>query len=168
MNNWWTVMSVIEPLYMYRIAIASALLMIIKYLYFLHAELFQTDHYIILKQLKATCLSDLKIIRLKKFLCQLNWTSSIFFLSKYYQNGQNVVVSAYSTDPSWGRTDRQLPDSKGGNFGEKFTLLRGFWLDLYRIIFLTREKTSIVRSSDWLQLACVWKFMTQLSVRISQ
>ena len=36
--------------YMYRIAIASALLMITRYhLYFLYAELFQTDHYIILK-----------------------------------------------------------------------------------------------------------------------
>lgn len=63
---------------MYRIAIASALLMITRYhLYFLYAELFQTDHYIILKQIKATCLSDVQIIGLKTFLCQLNWTMSM-------------------------------------------------------------------------------------------
>ena len=111
--------------------------MIIKYLYFLHAELFQTDHYIILKQLKATCLSDLKIliIRLRKILCQLNWTMSMasfniwyprYFFVQLLPEWTELVVSAYSTGPSWGRTDRQLPDSKGGNFGAKFTLLRGF------------------------------------------
>ena len=86
---------------------------------------------------------NVKIIGLKKFLCQLNWTMSMasfniwcpryFFLPNYYQNGQNVVVSAYSTDPSWGRTDQQGGNCqirfffvKGGNFGAKFTLLRGF------------------------------------------
>ena len=59
--------------------------------------------------------------------------SSIFFLPNYYQNGQNVVVSAYSTERSWGRTDQQAGNCqirfffvKGGNFGAKFTLLRGF------------------------------------------
>ena len=80
-------------------------------------------------------------------LVQYLVSSIFFFLPNYYQNGQNVVVSAYSTDPSWGRTDQQ-----GGNCQIRFFFCkrREFrreihtppWLLIGRIIFLTREKRS--------------------------
>ena len=138
-------------LYMYRIAIAWALLMIIKYLYFLHAELFQTDHYIILKQLKATCLSDLKIliIRLRKILCQLNWTMSMASFNIWYPRYFFVQLL-----PKWTECSR-ISLFYRPQLGTDWSAIARFkrrefrreihtppWLLIGRIIFLTREKTS--------------------------
>ena len=63
---------------------------------------------------------------------------------------------------------------KGWNFGAKLTHLCGFWLDvsffspvkkhrsrfLLNVSFFFSPVKTIVRSSDWLELICVWKFTT--------
>ena len=61
---------------------------------------------------------------------------------------------------------------KGRNFGAKLTHLCGFWLDVLFFSHLKKHRSrlwldfsfflrvkNIVRSSDWLELICVWRFV---------
>ena len=71
-----------------------------------------------------------------------------------------------------GRCKLQEP-IEGRNFGAKLTYLCGFWLDVSffsqlkkrsfatmmgRFNFFFSRVKNIVRSSDWLELICVWRF----------
>lgn len=72
-----------------------------------------------------------------------------------------------------------LTPTKGGNFGTKLTHLFSFWLDVsffnmwkkhhsqfWLDVSLFSHVINIVRSSDWLQLTCVWKFYNTAFQRV--
>ena len=57
----------------------------------------------------------------------------------------------------------------GENFGTKLAHLCGFWLDISFFSHMKNYRVkSIVRSSDWLELICIWNLRHSFSVSISQ
>ena len=55
------------------------------------------------------------------------------------------------------------------NFGTKLAHLCGFWLDISFFSHMKKYRVkSIVRSSDWLELICIWNLRHSFSVGISQ
>ena len=98
-------MSIIDPLYMYRIAIASALFNEIRHhFHFLHAKLCYelATMWLLVKEnnvfvrFEKDCIEKVPLPAiLDSANCLVQYlVSSIFFLSNNYQNGQNVAVLA--------------------------------------------------------------------------
>ena len=62
----------------------------------------------------------------------------------------------------------QAPEN-GENFGTKLAHPCGFWLDISFFSHMKNYRVkSIVRSSDWLELICIWNLRHSFSVSISQ
>jgi len=109
-----------------------------------------------------------------------NYSTTISEMFLTFLREKRFSLNACEAAPQ-GALQMQAP-IKGGNFGAKLTLLCGFWLDesffsyvekhrlrfLLEVSFFFSSVKTVVRSSDWLKLICVWKFTTLFFMSISQ